>query len=154
MALVAFVMLAGLVGTVIPGLPGLVVIWLAGLVWALLEDGSGRWVVLGVLTGLLVLGTVAGYVVPARALGGHVPRSTMVVGVIGAVVGMFVIPLVGLPIGGVVAVYAAERRRTRDHREAWASTKLALRGFGLGVLVEVLAGLAMIATWVVGVAVL
>lgn len=151
LVLIATVMLAGLVGAVVPGVPGLVVIWLAGLAWALFEDGSGPWVVLGVLTALLTVGTVAGYAVPAKTLGGQVPRSTLVLGVLGAVVGMFVIPVVGLPIGGVAAVYAAERRRTRSHGPAWASTKLALRGFGLGILVEVLAGLLMVGAWVVGV---
>ena len=149
--LVAIAMAVGLVGTIVPGLPGLVVIWLAGLVWALLEDGSGRWAVLAVLTVLLAVGTVAGYAVPAKALGGQVPRSTLVLGAVGAVVGMVVIPVVGLPVGGVLAVYAAELRRTRDRTAAWTSTKLALRGFGLGVLVEMGAGVLMVATWVIGV---
>jgi hypothetical protein len=152
--LVGLAMLVGLVGTVLPVLPGLPVIWVAGLVWTLNTSGSARWAVLAVLTVLLVVGTVAHYVLPARSLGAQgAPKSTLLLGAVCAVIGMFVIPVVGFPIGGVVGVYAAESRRTRSHREAWASTKRVLVAFGIGMLVEVGAGLLMVLTWAVGLAV-
>lgn len=146
-ALVGLAMLVGLVGTVLPFLPGLPIIWGAGLVWALQSEGSGRWVVLAVLTVLLVAGTVAHYALPARSLGGRAPRSTLLLGVLGAVVGMFVVPVVGFPLGGVVGVFVAESRRTRSGREAWESTRRVLVAFGLGMLVEVGAGVLMMLTW-------
>lgn len=149
--LVGLAMLVGLVGTVVPVLPGLPVIWVAGLVWAVQSSGSGRWLVLAVLTVLLVVGTVAHYVLPARSLGAQgAPRSTLLLGAVCAVVGMFVIPIVGFPIGGVVGVYVAEARRTRSSREAWESTRRVLVAFGIGMLVEVAAGLLMVLTWVAG----
>jgi uncharacterized protein YqgC (DUF456 family) len=150
--LVGLAMVVGVAGTVVPGLPGLPVIWVAGLVWALNSGGTARWVVLAVLTALLAAGTAAQYVLPARRLGGRVPRSTMLLGAAGAVVGFFVIPLVGLVVGGVAGVYAAEAARTRDHAAAWDATKRVLAGFGLAMAVEVGAGLAMVATWLAGVA--
>jgi uncharacterized protein YqgC (DUF456 family) len=85
--LVGLAMLVGLVGTVVPVLPGLPVIWVAGLVWVLASDGVARWVVLVVLTVLLVVGSAAHYVLPARSLGGRAPRSTLAWGALGGVVG-------------------------------------------------------------------
>lgn len=151
--LVGLAMLVGLAGTVVPVIPGLPVIWVAGLVWALSSSGFGRWVVLAVLTALLVVGTVAHYVLPARSLGGKAPRSTLLFGAAGAVAGMFLIPVVGFAVGGVLGVYLAEARRTRDGRAAWASTRAVLVAFGKGMLIEVGAGLLMVLTWLVGLAV-
>jgi uncharacterized protein YqgC (DUF456 family) len=149
-ALVGLAMLVGLVGTVLPFLPGLPIIWAAGLVWVLSSGGSLRWLVLAVLTVLLVAGTVAHYALPARSLGGRAPRSTLLLGAVGAVVGMFVVPVVGFPLGGVVGVFLAESRRTGSGREAWESTRRVLVAFGIGMLVEVGAGVLMVMVWVFG----
>ena len=151
--LVGLAMAIGLAGTVVPMLPGLPVIWVAGLVWTLNEDGTGRWLVLAVLTVLLLVGTAAHYVLPAKSLGGRAPRSTLLLGVVGAVVGMFVIPLFGFVIGGVIGVYAAEVRRTGNGREAWQSTRRVLVAFGIGMAVEVGAGVLMVLTWLGGLAI-
>ncbi|MDX9863786.1 MAG: hypothetical protein RBT34_03160, partial [Anaerolineaceae bacterium] len=43
-ALIFVIMLAGLVSLVIPGMPGLVVIWVAALVYALVTGFSAWWV--------------------------------------------------------------------------------------------------------------
>ena len=51
-----------------------------------------------VMTGLAVAATVAGYVVPTRrATGAGASRATVWLGAAGAVVGFFVVPIVGLP---------------------------------------------------------
>ena len=153
LVLVGLAMLAGLAGTVVPVLPGLPVIWVAGLVWALSADGAGRWVVLVVLTALLVVGEAAHYVLPARSLGSRAPRSTLLWGAAGAVAGFFVVPVVGFVLGGVAGVYAAELRRTRDGGAAWAATRRVLVAFGIGMAVEVGAGVLMVLTWLGGLAV-
>lgn len=151
--LVGLAMVVGLVGTILPFLPGLPIIWVAGLVWALNTDGTTRWVVLAVLTVLLVVATIAHYALPAKSLGGRgAPKSTLLIGAVCAVVGAFVVPVVGFPLGGVVGVYAAEARRTGSTTEAWASTKLVMKAFGIGMLVEVTAGVLMVLTWLAGVA--
>jgi uncharacterized protein YqgC (DUF456 family) len=150
--LVGLAMAVGLVGIVVPVLPGLPVIWGAGLVWALAEDGAARWLVLAVLTVLLAVGTVARYVLAARSMGGKVPRLTMLAAAVGGVVGMVVIPVVGMPVGGVVGVYVAELRRTGNRPAAWASTKKVMLAFGIGMAVELAAGIAMVVTWGVAVA--
>jgi uncharacterized protein YqgC (DUF456 family) len=147
--LVLLVMLVGLVGVVVPVLPGLLLIWAAGVVWAWADGGgAGRWALVALLTVLLVVGTVTKYVLPARtASGAGAPRGTLVLGAIGAVVGFFVIPVVGFVVGGVGAVYVAELSRLGDTTTAWRSTRAVLVGVGVGILVELVTGLLMVAAW-------
>lgn len=151
--LVLLVMAVGVVGTVLPFLPGLALVWAAGLVWAWQDGwGTARVVVAVVLTVLLVAGTVAKVALPARAVTGTgAPRSTVVIGAAGALVGFFVIPVVGLVVGGVGAVYLAELRRLGRADLAWRSTRSVLLGVGLGVLVEIGTGLLMVCVYLAAV---
>ncbi len=151
--LVLLVMLVGLVGVVVPVLPGLLLVWAAGVVWAW-QDGGGpvRWSIAGVLTVLFVAATAATYVLPARsASAAGATRSTLLVGALGGVVGFFAIPVVGFAVGGVLAVWLAETARLGAPGPAWSSTRAVLVGIGLGVLVQLVTGLAMIAVWLGGV---
>lgn len=146
--LVLLVMLVGLVGVVVPVLPGLLLVWAAGIGWAWAGGGPARWSVAAVLTVLFVVGTAVKYVLPARsATGTGAPRSTLVAGAVGALVGFFVIPVVGVVVGGVGAVYLAERSRLGAHAPAWRSTRAVLVGVGLGLLVELATGVLMIGVW-------
>lgn len=151
--LVALAIAVGLVGIVVPILPGSILVLGAVLVWAL-EVGSGTaWIVFAVVATLLVTGSVAKYVVPGRRLqGAGVPTSTQWAGALGAIAGFFVIPVIGLVIGFVAGVYAAERHRV-GAAAAGPSTRSALRAVGLSILIELTAALLATATWVVGVAV-
>lgn len=151
--LVGVIMVAGLVGILLPVLPGLLMVWAAGLWWTIADGGGGtRWTVFAVLTGLLVLGTVTKYVLPARSAAARgAPIGTLVIGAVGAVVGFFVIPIVGLLVGFVAAIYLAEYVRLRDGGRAWTSTRAALVAIGIGLLVELTAGVLMFAVWLLGV---
>lgn len=149
--LFAAVMLLGLAGTVVPGLPGLPVIWGAAVVWALLEDGTGRWVVLAAVTVPCLVGGLATAVLPARSLQRTgAPRRTLVAAGAGAVVGFFVIPVAGVVVGAVAAVLAAELHRLRDPALAWRSTLGVLRAVGLGIVVELGAAAVAVGAWGVG----
>jgi len=146
--LVALVMALGVLGVLVPLLPGLLLVAGAALVWAAVVGTSYAWVVFTAMLVVLGIGTAAKYVLPARQLAAAgAPRSTLVVGAVAAIVGFFVIPVVGLLIGGVVGVYAAERGRLRDGPAAWRSTWITLRAIGFGVLIELLAGVVAVGIW-------
>ncbi|MCA1708963.1 MAG: DUF456 domain-containing protein [Actinobacteria bacterium] len=72
----------------------------------------------------------------------------MRIGILGGIVGFFVIPVVGLPVGAALGVFLAERSRTPDSAAAWHTTKELIVGFGLGVLAELVAGIGMVLVWV------
>ena len=151
--LILGLMLVGLVGVLLPVLPGLLLIGLAGLAWAATDGGGvARWTVVATMLVVLLAGTVAKYLLPARsARTTGAPRSTVLLGAVGAVVGFFVIPVVGLVIGGVGAVFLAELNRLGDATSAWRSTRVVLVGVGVGVLIELTAGLLAILVWGAGV---
>jgi uncharacterized protein len=93
---------------------------------------------------------VVKYAVPGRRLKATVPTSTLVCGGVGAVVGFFVIPLVGALVGFPVGIYLAERARVGT-AGAWPSTRAALQAVGLSILIELVAALVATAVWVTGV---
>jgi len=151
--LVALAILVGLVGVVVPVLPGLVLVFGAVLVWALESRSLTGWVVLAVVALLFAVGQVAKYLLPGRRLReAGVPASTMLAGGALGVVGFFVIPVVGVFLGFVLGVYLAELLRCRSHAAAWPSTLHALRAAGWSILIELAAGLLMAGAWALGVA--
>jgi uncharacterized protein YqgC (DUF456 family) len=151
-ALVAVVIAVGVVGTVVPVLPGSVLVGGAVLVWAVITASPTGWVVLGVVAVLLGCGTVVKYAVPGRRLRtAGVPRSTLVIGGLLGVAGFFLVPVAGLPLGFVAGVFLAEWRRLGDSLAARAATVSAVRAVGLGVLIELCAATLAAAVWGVGV---
>lgn len=150
--LIGLVMVVGLFGVLIPLLPGTALILGAGLAWALLvvEEGATRWVVVAGMAVLFVVGAVAKYALPGKRLSGQLPRSTLLLGAAGAVVGFVLLPPLGLLLGGVAGVYVAEARRAGSGAEARRSTVRVLQAIGLGILVELTAGVLMVGTWLVG----
>ena len=152
--LVGLVMLVGLIGIVVPVLPGTALVLGAGVAWAVLvaDDGTGRWLVLAVMAALFAAGLVLKYLLPGRRLAGDLPRSTLLLATVGAVLGFFLLPPLGLLLGGVAGVYLAEAQRARGSGEAWRSTLQVLKAVGLGVLAELTAAVLMVGTWLVGLA--
>ncbi len=149
MVLVALAMAVGLVGTLLPLLPGLPIIWAAALAYGLIEgfERVGA-VAFAAITVLSVAGMVAGFVLPHRRVAAKgAPASTVAAGVMLGIIGFFVIPVIGLPLGAVAGVVLAERARTADWATAWSTTKDLLVGFGIGVLVEFTAGVVMVGCW-------
>lgn len=148
--LVGLVVLAGLAGVMVPVLPGTLLILAAVVVWAVRVSSTAGWAVLAVVVVLLMTGAVVKYAVPGRRLSeAGVPGRTLVVGGGVAVVGFFLVPVVGLLLGFVLGVYAAEVRRV-GRQGAWPSTTSALRAVGLSLLIELAAGLLAALTWLVG----
>ncbi|PUA79688.1 DUF456 domain-containing protein [Nocardioides currus] len=149
--LVGVIFVVGLAGIVVPVIPGLLLILGGLLLWAVDVNTTTGWLVLVVAVAFLAVGTVVRYVVPGRRLkAAGVPRSTLVVGGLLGIVGFFVVPVVGLFIGFVLGVYAAERRRL-GAADAGPATRHALKAVGLSILIELTASLLAVATWVVGV---
>lgn len=148
---VGLAILVGLAGVAVPVLPGLLLVWGAVLVWALVEDGSGRWFVLAAVTAVALAGQVVKYLIPGRRLqAAGVPTRTLLAGAALGIVGFFVIPIVGAVIGFVAGVYAAERVRLGEHGAAWPSTKAALNGALLSILIEFAAAAVCAGIWLAG----
>lgn len=140
---------AGIIGVLVPVLPGLPLV-LAGIaVWAVPRGDALGWTVLGVATGIVVLGSVAKYLLPGRRLrDAGVPGRTIALGGLLGVVGFLVVPVVGLFLGFVVGVYLAELARLGDRAAAGPSTRRALGAVGWSIVIELFAGLLAAGVWV------
>jgi uncharacterized protein YqgC (DUF456 family) len=141
----------GVFGIVVPVLPGTILVALGIVIWATEDGSSGAWVTLAVAVLCLAVGAVVKYAVPGRRLRATVPTSTLLVGGVLAVVGFFVVPVVGALLGFPLGVYVAERVRVGPDG-AWPSTRAALRAVGASILIELAAAVAAIAVWVAGLA--
>ena len=145
--------LVGVAGTVIPVLPGSILIGLGLLAWAIWGGaGAAGWVVFGIGLVLLLAGMAASAVLTGRKLKQHnIPSRSVAAGLVFGVVGMFIIPVVGLFVGFAAGLLLSELHRTRAWRTAATSSWAALKATGLGMIVEF--GLACLAasTWLIGV---
>jgi uncharacterized protein YqgC (DUF456 family) len=151
-AIVGLAIAVGIAGVVIPVLPGALLAWAAIAVWALAVGSTAGWVALAAATLLIGGGQVVKILVPGRRLrDAGVPRQSIVVGLVGAGVGFFVIPVVGFFVGFPLGVYLEERRRLARHDAAWRSTREALRAIGVSILIELAATALAAGAWVAAV---
>lgn len=142
-------MMVGLIGVVLPVLPGLLLVWVGVLLWTLAEDAGAAWWVLGVVTALYVVGVVVEYLVPGQRMRrAGVRTGTLVLAVLLAIVMGILIPVIGALAGFPLGIYLVQRVRRGSHQEAVRATGHALRAIGLNILIELCTALLMITTWV------
>ena len=157
--LTLFVLLFGLAGLLVPVFPGLTVMWLATLAYALVENATDKmtgwdWTLFAFITVLMLVGNILDNLIIARRMRDrYVPwRSILLAFAAGIIVSIFFTPLIGL-IASPVGLFLAEYWRLRDRQEALASTKAWLVGWGwsfaarfsIGILIT---GLWMLWAWV------
>lgn len=151
-AVLAVVIAVGVAGTLLPVLPGSALVGGAVLVWALVTGSAVGWIVAALAVGLLVVGIAVKYAVPERGLRrAGVPRRSLVAGALLGVVGFFVVPVLGLVLGFLLGVLAAEWHRLGSPAAAASSTALAARAVGLAALLELTFALLAAAVWATGV---
>jgi hypothetical protein len=150
--LVALVMLVGTVGIVVPVLPGLFLVWAATLLWAIEVHSTTGWVVFAIATVLYAVGIVAQYLLPGRRMKrAGVDSRFVAAALVVAVVGFFLIPVIGAPIGFVATIFLLELVKHRDRRSAWRATVHAIKAVGLNIGLELATAFAIITTWGVAV---
>jgi len=150
--LCALAMVLGVLGVLLPLIPGLILCWAAALVWAIfVGDGWVRWAVILAATFVALVGTFVKYAWPGRDLKrSGVPTRTLLLGGLLGIVGFFLIPVVGVVVGFVLGVWLGERIRLGDMAKAWPSTKHALRAAGVAILVEFASALMVAFVFVAG----
>ncbi|GGJ85641.1 membrane protein [Streptomyces camponoticapitis] len=148
LVLVALVMLLGVIGVLIPGVPGPAIVWAAVVWWALSDTSGTAWAVLIGSTALLLLNQALRPLLPSRRTRETgTRRRTLLAGGLAGIVGFFVVPVVGAVVGFVGGVYGVERVRLGSHRDGWASTRTVMRSAGYPVLVELFCCLLVMGTW-------
>ncbi|MBC3992878.1 DUF456 domain-containing protein [Streptomyces sp. AC563] len=146
------VLLFGLVGVVLPGVPGPLIVWAGVLWWSMAEQTSVAWALLAGATAALLLNQALRWLLPARGMrGSGITRGTLLLAACTAGVGFIVLPVIGAAPGFLAGLYAAERVRLGAHGPAWFSTRDALRAIGFAVLVELVICLLVTSAWLAAV---
>ncbi len=152
-ALTLGIMLLGLFGLLIPVFPGLLIMWMAVLLYALLESAGGRmgwpqWVVFGVITLLMILGSVVDNVIIARKMRDRaIPWTSIGLAFLVAFfASMFFTPIIGI-IAAPAALFGVEWVRLRRGRLAFASASNYMVAWGWSFAAVFGLGLLMIVLW-------
>ena len=146
--LVVVALVIAAAGIVVPVLPGTVLALAAFLVWALATGGTTAWVTFGIVVLIIGLGQVLKYLLPHKSLtAAGVPGRSILVGGVAAIVGFFLIPLVGLVVGFIGGLYVAEHVRLRDWPRARETTWVAMKATGFSILIELGALLLAATVW-------
>jgi uncharacterized protein YqgC (DUF456 family) len=144
---IGLIIAVSLMGIIVPILPGLAMEIIAVFVWAALTGGAAAWSVAIVALLIAGLGTFLKYSIPKRHLNEvGIPNRTLLIATAVAIVGLFVVPIVGAPIGFVLAIYVMERVRV-GRAQAWPATKRSLRAVATSIGIELAAGLLIATIW-------
>ena len=152
-SLTLFILLAGLAGLLIPVFPGLFVMWLATLIYAITQYSIGGmtvwdWVLFSLITILMIVGNVIDNIIIARHMRDHeVPWSSIAISFIaGVIASLFATPLVGM-LASPAGLFLAEWIRLKDRKAAFAATRAWMTGWGWSVAARFVIGIVMIGLW-------
>lgn len=151
--LTLFALVVGLLGLIVPVFPGLVVMWLGTLLYALIQNAAGdmtgwKWFLFGVITVLMITGSIVDNLIIAYKMRDkYIPWSSILFAfAAGIIASIFFTPLIGL-IAAPVGLFLAESRRLKDKDAAVASTKAYMIGWGWAFGFRFLIGLAILGFW-------
>lgn len=147
----ALLLVVGVLGTIIPILPGSLLTIGTLLVWAWVLGSTASWTAALIGVALAVVGMSASAILTGRKMRREqIPRGPVIVGVIVGVIGMLIVPVVGLFLGFALGLLLAEYARRKDLAAAWRSSVEAMKSMGLGMLLECACASLATFTFVVG----
>ncbi|HEY9529525.1 MAG TPA: DUF456 domain-containing protein [Anaerolineales bacterium] len=151
--LTLFALIVGLLGLIVPVFPGLVIMWLGTLAYAILQSAAGnmtgwKWVIFGIITVLMIAGSIADNLIIAQKMRDkYIPWSSILFAFAASLIAsLFFTPLIGL-VAAPAGLFLAESRRLKDRDAAVDSTKAYMIGWGWAFGARFLIGLVMIGFW-------
>jgi uncharacterized protein YqgC (DUF456 family) len=142
-----FIVLVGLIGTVLPIIPGTILIFAGALLYALVDGfqvvGWPTLIVLGVLTAVATTADLWASSVGAKI--GGASAWSVVIGLLAGLVGFVVLNLAGAIIGAILGVLLTEIVRVGDWRQALKAGSGWVVGWILSTVVQLGIGLIMVA---------
>jgi hypothetical protein len=146
-------LLGGLFGLLIPVFPGLTVMWIGTLVYAIVQGINGNmtwvdWVLFALITLLMIGGNIVDNIIIAKHVRDkNVPWSSILWAfAAGIVVSLFFTPIAGM-VASPVGLYLAEWRRLKEKQAALANTKAWMTGWGWSLAARFGIGVVMFVFW-------
>jgi uncharacterized protein YqgC (DUF456 family) len=148
-----FVLIIGLLGLIVPVFPGLTVMWLGTLVYALIQAAAGKmtgwdWFLFVLITLLMIVGNIVDNVIIARKMRDkYIPWSSILIAfAAGIIASFFLTPLGGL-IAAPLGLFLAEVSRLKNREAAIESTKAYMIGWGWAFGARFIIGLMITGFW-------
>jgi len=148
-----FALFVGLAGLIVPVFPGLTIMWLATLVYALIQNAADKmtnwdWFAFAFITFLMIGGNIVdNIIIAAKMRDQFIPWSSILIAFgAGIVVSIFFTPLVGL-IAAPLGLFLAELNRLKNREDALKSTKAYMIGWGWAFGARFIIGITMIGSW-------
>lgn len=147
------VLIFGLLGLLIPIFPGLTVMWLAILIYAVIQASLENmnwvgWLLFVLITLLMIGGNISDNIIIAKHMRDkEIPWSSILWSfVAGILASLFFTPIIGM-VASPVALFLAEWRRLKDRDTALTNTKAWMTGWGWSIAARLGIGMAMIVFW-------
>lgn len=152
-SLTLLALLAGLFGLLIPVFPGLTVMWVGTLVYALFQSAAGNmtwvdWTLFALITLLMIGGNIVDNIIIAKHVRDkNVPWSSIIWAfAAGLVVSLFFTPIAGI-IASPLGLFLAEWQRLKEKQAAFDNTKAWMTGWGWSLAARFGIGVVMLAFW-------
>ena len=149
---VAFIFV-GIIGIVVPILPGMLLVWFTIVVYAWRTGFEViGWPSLVFITIIaLISGTAQIWLPLIGAQKQGAAKRALFLGIVGAIVGTFIIPipLLGTVIGYAVGIFLGEYMKVRDVNLAFKASLGGVAGWGVSTIIEICAAFFILAIFVV-----
>ena len=142
--LVVLAIIIGLLGVIVPILPGVLLVAVAVGGWAVAND---VWWLLAAVVVLTAISLVLKFLIPARTARDAASTTALAVGAVAALVGFFVIPIIGIVVGFLAGVLVTEMVRLKDLSSAWQATWQTTKSIGITIVVELVAVIWLAGMW-------
>jgi uncharacterized protein YqgC (DUF456 family) len=149
---VAFIFV-GIIGIIVPILPGMLLVWLSVVVYAWRTEfeviGWPSLVIITIIALAAGLSQIWLPLVGAQKQGAA--KRALFLGVIGAILGTFIIPLplLGTVIGYALGVFLGEYIKVKDWNLALKASLGGVAGWGVSTVIELSAALLILALFVI-----
>ena len=148
--IIGVVMIGGLLSLIIPIMPGLTIIWVAGLVYGIISGFDWLSAVLFLfMTTLMIIGNISDNLF----MGGSARYSgaswlSIGVALIAGIAGSILFPPIGGLLAALIGIFIVELARLKDLKHAWNSLRSMATGCGWAFIVRFIFGLIMIFWWI------
>ncbi len=153
--LTLFVLLVGWLGILVPVFPGLLIMWLGTLFYALVQNDAGHmgwlgWTFFGIITALMLLGSVIDNIIIARKMRGRsIPWTSIALAFLAGLIGSILLtPITGL-LAAPLTLFGVESIRLHSSRLGFASAKAYMIAWGWSFAAVFAVGFLIIAVWLV-----
>ncbi|MEM7112984.1 MAG: DUF456 domain-containing protein [Chloroflexota bacterium] len=143
-------MIIGIVGIIIPIIPGMILVWLSALVFVLFTGFNvlplSAFVIITLIAA--ITGTAEFWLSAWGAKKGGASKRSLLWGIAGSLVGTFIFPLVGTIIGYAVGILLSEYQQQADWEAAFRASVGGVAGWGLATAVQLVGALGIIGIFV------